>query len=264
MDLVEVRAWRRAADRSDLALLPGETVVAGGTWLFSEPQPGTTGLVDLTTLGWPSLTETEAGITVAATCTIAELARAPHPGLATLAAACADALLMSFKVQRAATVGGNLCLGLPAGAMTALCVALDGVAVVWQPDGGTRREPVASFVRGVGQTTLAPGEILRAVELPASALAQPTAVRQTSLAPHGRSASLVVGRTDSDTFVLTVTGATTRPVVLRLGGMLDLEPALAGIDCWFADPHGAADWRAAVTGVLAAEVLSVLVEGPVR
>ena len=42
--------------RADAALRPGEVYLAGGTWLYSEPQPGVTGFVDVTALGWPSLT----------------------------------------------------------------------------------------------------------------------------------------------------------------------------------------------------------------
>ena len=70
---------------------------------------------------------------------------------------CCTALVGSFKVWNVATVGGNICLALPAGPMTSLCAALDGVAVVWTPDGGERRVPVAEFVVGDRRTVLAPG-----------------------------------------------------------------------------------------------------------
>ncbi len=35
---------------------PADAVLAGGTWLFSEPQPTVTRLVDITGLGWPPVT----------------------------------------------------------------------------------------------------------------------------------------------------------------------------------------------------------------
>ena len=54
--------------------------------------------------------------------------------------------------------------------MTSLCAALDGVALIWTPDGGGRRVPVAEFVVGDRRTVLAPGEVLRTVHLPAAAL----------------------------------------------------------------------------------------------
>jgi CO/xanthine dehydrogenase FAD-binding subunit len=68
-------------------------------------------------------------------------------------AQCANALLASFKVWNAATVGGNVAVGLPAGAMTALLATLDATAVVWTADGGERRVPVADLVVGVRTPT---------------------------------------------------------------------------------------------------------------
>ena len=47
VDLNTVTSYRFATSRADLALAPGEKVLGGGTWLFSEPQPDVTGLVDL-------------------------------------------------------------------------------------------------------------------------------------------------------------------------------------------------------------------------
>ena len=73
---------------------------------------------------------------------LAAEARRPLPG-ADLGRRCCDALLGSFKVQNVATVGGNICLSLPAGPMTSLTAALDGVAALAGPDGGVRRLPVA-------------------------------------------------------------------------------------------------------------------------
>ena len=93
----------------------GDAWLGGGTWLFSQPQPDVRRLLDLTAFGWPPLTETGDGLRVAATCTLAELARwqpaqRVHAATARLAGRCCDALLGSFKVRNAATVGGNICL----------------------------------------------------------------------------------------------------------------------------------------------------------
>jgi CO/xanthine dehydrogenase FAD-binding subunit len=253
VDLSAVASYRPAS--SGLTLAPGETFLGGGTWLFSAPQPLVTGLVDLTALGWPPLEERPDGsLRVAATCTIAELvgSLSAEPVLGPLAAAAADALLMSWKVQRFATVGGNLVLALPAGAMVSLFAGLGASVVVWGPDGAERREPVATFVRGVGLTSLAPGEVVRAVDVPAPARAAPAVLRRTSLTTYGRSAAVVVGRTTDTGPVLTVTAATTRPVVVRSAA------ELTDVDCWYADPHGPADWRAAMTAVLAGQVLEEL------
>ncbi|MCD4525592.1 xanthine dehydrogenase family protein subunit M [Nocardioides sp. cx-173] len=263
MDLSTVTRFRPARERADLALGPGEALLAGGSWLFSEPQPHLTGLVDLTAMGWPDWEPGDGGLRVAATCTIERLQRAPvPPGIARLLREAADALAMSFKIQAMATVGGNLALALPAGAVISVAAALDAEAVVWTPGGGERREAVAGLVRGPGRTSLAPGEVLRAVDLPAASLAARTAFRRTSLNTLGRSASVVIGRLDEDSHVsLTVTAATPRPVVLRFAGVpgtQELDGALDGVDGWYDDPHGAPDWREAVTRTLAREVCDEL------
>ena len=174
MDLTSLDRIRAAHDRTELALGPRSAPLAGGTWLFSEQQPHLEELVDLTTLGWPAVEVSAGGLTLGATCTIRSLVDLPPvPGWRSqhLVAQCARSLVASEKIWDWATVGGNLCLALPAGAMTSLTVALDATAVVWTPDGGERREPVASFVTGVRTTTLRPGEVLRAVSVPADALA---------------------------------------------------------------------------------------------
>ncbi|WKN49532.1 xanthine dehydrogenase family protein subunit M [Nocardioides sp. Arc9.136] len=257
MDLHTVTSFRRPAGRDEIRLAPGEALLGGGTWLFSEPQPATTGLVDLTALGWPAVELLEDGtLRVGATCTVAELVSSPLLGpLAPLVRSAADAFLMSFKIQHAATVGGNIALALPAGAMISLTAALGGTALVWTPDGGARREPVAELVRGVRATSLAPGEVLRAVDVPLVEREAPTAFRRAALTPHGRSSAVVIGVGDR----VTVTAATTRPVVLAADR---IEEGLATVDCWYDDPHGAADWRADVTAVLARQVARELAGEP--
>src|SRR5690606_13531251 len=94
---------------------------------------------------------------------------------------CCRSFLASFKIWNAATVGGNICMSLPAGPMISLATALEGVATIVEPDGGERRLPVEQFVTGNQRNVLQPGELLRAIELPASALARRTAFRRMSL-----------------------------------------------------------------------------------
>ena len=151
MDLIGVREVRVAHTRDDLVFAPGELPLGGGTWLFSEEQPGLTGLVDLTTLGWEPLTIGSDGLSIAGTCTLAELSRLPareewaaHP----LIWQCVNSLLGSFKVWNVATVAGNICMALPAGPMTSFAAAMDATALVWSPDGSERVIPVAALVEG--------------------------------------------------------------------------------------------------------------------
>lgn len=251
----------------------GDVWLGGGTWLFSAPRPGVTRLLDLTAFGWPPLTETGRGLEIAATCTLAELARwRPRENwpAADLARRCCDALLGSFKVQNTATVGGNICLSLPAGPMTALAAALDGTATLRAPDGATREIPVARFVTGDGSNALAPGELLRGVRLPAAALRARTALRQVSLSPLGRSAALVIGRQapDSGETVVTITAATPRPVQLRFAAPPAPADAVAALDAavpdraYLDDAHGGAAWRAAMTRLSVAGVMAELTAEP--
>ena len=275
------------ADARSAAWRRGDAWLGGGTWLFSEPQPDLKRLLDLRAFGWPSLQAGAGGLEIAATCTLAELARlqAPQWRASPLLGQCCAALLGSFKVWNAATVGGNLCLALPAGPMISLTAALDGVCTIWGPGAAPRRVPVADFVTGPGCCALAPGELLRSVHLPAYALASATAFRQLSLSELGRSAAVVIGRrSPSDGavpgeadgavpdgavagavaggVVITVTAATARPVQLRFAGLPAAEELLAAIDAarprWHDDVHGSPAWRAAITRELALEVLADL------
>ena len=76
MDLTSLDRIRTPRTRADLVLGPGSAPLAGGTWLFSEPQPHLSELVDLTGLGWPPF-EVGDGLTIAATCTLRQLADLP-------------------------------------------------------------------------------------------------------------------------------------------------------------------------------------------
>jgi CO/xanthine dehydrogenase FAD-binding subunit len=86
---------------------------------------------------------------IAATCKIAELDGATFPpnwSAAPLVNQCCRSFLASFKIWNMATVGGNLCMSLPAGPMISLTSALDGVCTIWTPAGGERQVAVRDFV----------------------------------------------------------------------------------------------------------------------
>jgi len=235
----------------------GDAFLAGGTWLFSEPQRQLRRLIDLGSLGWPAIEANDNGLSLSATCTFAELAAyasdAPFAA-APLFGQCCRALWGSFKIWNAATVGGNLCLALPASPMAALAVALDADCIIWCPDGSDRSVAAADFIIGPQRTVLAAGEVLRAIMLPASALHGICAFRQVSLTAEGRSGTLLIGRRKDEGLVLTITAATRRPLRLVFAAppaSQDLEPAIdiavAGAGSWYDDLHGAPDWRRAMT-----------------
>ena len=268
MDLHTVTDYTVARDRADLAAAPGTAFVGGGTWLFSEPQPHLTRLLDLTGLGWPALTATDDGLEIAATCTVEQIASLSDSEVYTAAPLfrqCASALLASWKIWKRATVGGNLCLSFPAGAMISLVAALDGTVLIWCPDGTDRRMPLVDFVTGSTTNALGVGDVLRSIHLPVRSLEARTAFRKIALSPLGRSGAVVIGRRDRDgTFVLSVTAATDRPYVLTFDRIPDpgeLGDALherIPVPAYYTDAHGAADWRRAVTAVLAGEICEEL------
>ncbi|WP_405160357.1 FAD binding domain-containing protein [Nocardia sp. NBC_01499] len=277
MDLDTIREVLVARERADLGAIGGScAVLAGGTFLFSEPQNQLERLVDITALGWPAFTVVPDGLEIAATCTLAEFAgavpgrelgapvlREEWPGTRLFAQGC-RALLASHKIWRTATIGGNICLSLPAGAVLAALTALDGVALVWGTDGVDRRIPLREFVLGAGRNVLRPGEVVRSITVPTSSLLARTSFRKVALAPLGRSGSVVMGRRAPDgRCAVTITAATARPVVLDFAvapSDTEIDAVLAGIDpsLWFDDPHGAPDWRRHVSGVLAREVAAEL------
>lgn len=272
MDITSVTGYRVARTRDDLALAHGETFLAGGSWLMSQPQPHVSGFVDLSGLGWDELHADETGLRIGATCTIARLVAGaerllsfrPEWQALRIVPAAANALLGSFKIWNTATVGGNICRGFAAGAMTTLAVALDAVAEVWMPDGTAYRLPVADVVTGNGTTMLGHGEVLRAVHVPAAALGARAALRKIALAEHGRSGAVVTGRVHpGGSSVFTVTAATEAPTVLRFASTPTpavLDTAVAAAPRYYSDPLGAADWRRGVSRVLAGRVLADLVE----
>src|ERR1700731_220394 len=182
MDLNTIKEVAHPQSRAQLPVwTAGDAWLAGGTWLFSEPQAHLRRLIDLTDFKWPALTINETGLTIAATCTVAELDALPCPPEWTaspLIDQCCRAFLASFKIWKTATVGGNLCMSLPAGPMISLTAALDGVCTVWSADGSERKIGVADFVIGNNRNVLAPGDLLRQIDIPLAALKRCVAFRQ--------------------------------------------------------------------------------------
>lgn len=268
MDLHTIRTvLRPAAVEQVIGWTPGHAWLAGGTWLFSEPQVSTDTLVDLHGLGWTALDADADGLTIAATCRIADIAHYAGPAdwrAMPLFRQCCDSFLASFKIWNAATVGGNVVMSLPAGPMTALAAALGGVCTLWPRVGAPRTVPVAEFVTGDHANVLRPGELLRSVHLPAAALRSRTAMRHMALTKLGRSAALLVGtRDEQDAMMLTITGSTDRPVQLLFPGMPDadgLRQAMATIPeaRWFQDVHGSAPYKRHVTQYFAEEIRAEL------
>jgi CO/xanthine dehydrogenase FAD-binding subunit len=264
MDLNTITEVAHPSTRAQLPVwTAGDAWLAGGTWLFSEPQVHLRRLIDLIALKWPALTIGDSHLSIAATCTVAQLdvlACPPEWLAAPLINQCCRAYLASFKIWKTATVGGNLCMSLPAGPMISLTSALDGVCTIWKADGSEASTDVAEFVIGDQRNVLSPGDLLRQIDIPLHALKRRSAFRQISLTPVGRSAALLIGTLDDQGFVLTVTASTVRPLRLSFTSIPQAGALREAIlhhipdTLYHTDVHGKPAWRKQMTLRLAEEI----------
>lgn len=244
--------------------------LAGGTWLFSEPQLHTDTLIDIEGFRWEPLQVTGEGLEIAATCRVVQLDEfeAPPEWLAApLIPMCCRSFLASFKIWNEATVGGNLAMSLPAGPMISLTAALEGVCTLWSRDGAERRVPVVEFVTGNNQNILQPGELVRSIHLPRAALMKTFAFRRFTVTNLGRSETLLIGTraVGADEILLTVTASTLRPFQFRFPAGVtsaDVHCALdAAIseDMYLDDPHGSPRHRKHLTYLFAEQIRTELI-----
>jgi CO/xanthine dehydrogenase FAD-binding subunit len=261
--IVEIKRPVRADEVTDWG--DGFAWLAGGTWLFSEPQVNTHTLIDLEGLGWPSLTVSAKGLEIAATCRVFELERFVAPSewkAAPLLSECCHSFLSSFKIWNEATVGGNICLSVPAGPMISLTTALEGVCTLWPRSGKPREVPMIEFVTGNRANVLAPGELLRSIHLPATALKKNFVFRRFTLTHLGRSEVLLIGTRcpEQGTFLLTITAATLRPVQLQFKNVPPAEEMKRAIDdavpfsLYLDDTHGSPPHRKHLTYYFAEQI----------
>lgn len=269
MNLNTIVEVKRPKSFDDIEWRDGHAFLGGGTWLFSEPQVATDTLVDLQQMGWPALTVTPSGLEIAATCKVVELhdfKGPPEWRAVPLFDKCIDCFLMSFKIWNAATIGGNVVMSLPAGAMISLTAALEGVCTLWPQNGKPREVPIVDFVTGMHTNVLQKGELLRQIFLPASALTKRFAMRQVSLTRYGRSAALIIATVEDNDydFLLTISAATPRPVHIRFRKTPSAKELHQAIDerlppdAWFNDVHGSAAYKRHVTFYLAEQIRAEL------
>jgi CO/xanthine dehydrogenase FAD-binding subunit len=261
MDLNTITEVRRPSSADTITKWEnGFAWLAGGTWLFSEPQINTHTLIDLETLKWPSLQASEDGLEIAATCKVVELDQFVEKAPADWTAAplfreCCRSFLASFKIWNEATVGGNICMSLPAGPMISLTAALEGVCTIWPRNGKPRDVPVIEFVTGNHTNVLAPGELLRSIHLPVTALKKNFAFRRFTLTHLGRSEVLLIGTRcpQQQNFLLTITASTLRPIQLRFKSVPSAPEAKEAIDravpfdLYLDDTHGSPAHRQHLT-----------------
>lgn len=148
MDLHTVETYLRPANLKEIDVWQnGWSWLAGGTWIFSESQPQIKALVDMQSLGWSELDLSSTGLTIGATCVMSRLLHQSYPEewTAVQALQCAVHELASFKVQNVATVGGNLCLALPASTFAPVMLALEAEYQIMPFTGNPYWIPASDF-----------------------------------------------------------------------------------------------------------------------
>ena len=276
MDQSTVREFvRPVGDDPTAQWRPGDAWLAGGTFLFSCPLPDMHRLIDLTSLGWPNLVISPDGLQIAATCRIVDLYDFVPPAdwmAGPFLREAVDSFLAGFKIWNTATVGGNICTSLPASPMTTMAAALDATLHIWGHGGARRTMGVPDFILGDHLNALQPGELLRSIDIPIESLTRRYSYQRFTLTKHGRSSEFLVGTTQPETgdLVLTITAATTKPIVLRFGVIPTAAELRAAIGAavrdedYFDDPNGSPAHRKHMTYHLAERIRCDLAGGQER
>jgi carbon-monoxide dehydrogenase medium subunit len=149
---------------------PDARLLAGGTDLVIRLRDGTlrpSVVIDLKRIAElrPAIREDAGWLTISATTVMTDVAtdarvRRHFPALVEAAA-----VVGSVQIRNRATLAGNVCNASPA-ADTAPPLLVYGAEVVAAGPAGTRPIPIAEFFVRSGETTLARGELVAAIELP--------------------------------------------------------------------------------------------------
>jgi CO/xanthine dehydrogenase FAD-binding subunit len=125
------------------------------------------------------------------------------------------------------------------------------------------------FVTGDHRNVLGPGDLLRRIDLPASALRKRASFRRMSLTHEGRSTALLIGTLGprGGAWALTVTAATVRPVRLEFAQAPTSDQLRGRLreaipdDLYLDDPHGTPAYRKHLTFYFAEEIRHELAGG---
>jgi carbon-monoxide dehydrogenase medium subunit len=149
---------------------PDARLLAGGTDLIIRLRDGTARpsvVIDLKRIAElrPGIREDAGWLTISATTVMTDVAadarvRRHFPALVEAAA-----VVGSVQIRNRATLAGNVCNASPA-ADTAPPLLVYGAEVVAAGPAGTRPIPITEFFVRSGETTLARGELVAAIELP--------------------------------------------------------------------------------------------------
>jgi carbon-monoxide dehydrogenase medium subunit len=160
-----------------LALLeahgPSARLLAGGTDLIIRLRDGSARppvVIDVKRIAEldPGIREEGGHLVIGARTVMTDIAADPRVRRHFVALAEAAAVVGSVQIRNRATLAGNICNASPAADTAPPLLVYDATVVAAGP-GGVRRIPVDDLFVKSGVTTLAPGEIVTAIELPVPA-----------------------------------------------------------------------------------------------
>ena len=184
-------------------------------------------------------------------------------------------LIGSVQVRNRATMAGNLCNASPAADSVPALVAAGASCVIAGP-GGTREIPVEAVTSGPGKTSLAPGEFVVEIRLPArpngggDAYLRSIPRTEMDIAVVGAGAAVVIDASGTCTAARVSIGAVAPTVLLveaagaaLVGSKFDdaamerMAEAVRTACKPIADKRGTVEYRIAMAGVLAKRVVSI-------
>lgn len=261
MDLHNIQTYLRPIDLDEVKpWQPGWAWLAGGTWLFSEPQPNLDTIVDMQRLGWTELEVAPEGLTIGASCTMSRLAQFAYPpqwvGVKALQRAVEE--LASFKVQNVATIAGNLCLALPAGTFAPVMAVLDAKYELVPLNDDPYWVDALNFQTGARRTLLQPGAVLRKIQIPATYLEWQISYQRICVASAGIAVAIVVTAFNSQTQKIrsAIGAAIPAPHLITFEHVPTIEEISRALSTqissedWIEDTTASARYRQHVTQVL--------------
>ena len=243
----------------------GWSWLAGGTWLFSEPQPHIKTLVDIQSFGWDEIEFISANssdenelLAIGATCPLIKLLQYPWSSEYTAVEGfkgAISALSASLKVVNVATVGGNICLALSVGTLAPIMIALDASYEIWNRSRKPRIVAAKDFQIGARQTILQPGELLRRVLIPVENMKWLVDYKRFGIAASDPALAIVIGAYNqlAKKLRLVIGASVVAPRLLETDGKLETgfsyDASLERID-FIEDARASAVYRREITQVL--------------
>jgi CO/xanthine dehydrogenase FAD-binding subunit len=257
----------------------GAHALAGGTDLIPQMREGrrqVACVVDLKRI--PELTSissrADGGLELGAAASASVVARHPVVAAAYPAVAQSARLIGSVQVQNRASLGGNICNAAPSADAVPALICHQARVRIAGPD-GSREELLETFVRGPGKTSLAPGEFMVSIVLPAvtprsaATYLRFTPRREMDIAIAGAAAWVRLdgaGRIADARVALASVGPTPLRAVSVEQHLIGKSPTLALFEAAgrlaagdarpISDTRGSADYRRSLVVVLTARALA--------